>query len=108
MLQFQNFSAIQILREINLGLELDSRSVKISESLLRAILREINFIIFRTSNQLKRVHLLVIEVEHPIFGIIEQDQTLVSRTLNKLEHFLPFRLYVKLILGILEVQNMPF
>ena len=69
MLQFQNFSAIQILREINFGLELDSRSVKISESLLpSSILREINLIIFRTSKQLKRVHLLVVELEHPIFG----------------------------------------
>ena len=56
----------------------------------------ISNIIFRTSDELKNVHLLVIELEHPIFGferafnrftelLKQQTRTLVFCTSNKLE-----------------------
>ena len=61
-------------------------------------------IIFRTSNELERVHILVIELEHPFFGfertniepnraftkftrlLIELTRTSFFRTANKFEH----------------------
>ena len=46
-------------------------------------------IIFRTSNELERVHLLVIELEHTIFGFEQSNiklKDLLNYSSNWLEH----------------------
>ena len=101
MSQFQNFSAIQIFREINFGLEME-----ISESLLRSsILREINFGLEMDCRRVEISEFFCLLDRFSVKSILDWNG---DHGNVEISEFFDLRFYVKSILGVMEVQKLPF